>query len=66
MNESVYFTDISDPAAPEAWTWAQDGETIRKLFIVQITFLIPLICCMTFGIMGATAGMVAGMHADHY
>ena len=37
---------------------------IRKLFIVQVVFVIPLACCMVFGIMGSFAG--AAMDKDGF
>ena len=59
MNESVYFYG----ADGEEYTFAEDGETMRKLFIVQVVFVIPLACCMVFGIMGSVAGAALG-HQD--
>ena len=55
MNESVYYIDDD---SGEAWTFADDGELMKKLFIVQCVFLIPLTCSMVCGVMGATAGFV--------
>ena len=60
MNESVYY--ITEGG--EEYTFAQDGEMITKLFIVQVVFVIPLACCMVFGIMGSVAG--AAMDKDGF
>ena len=63
MNETVYFTAEDG----EEYTFAQDGETMRKLFIVQCVFIVPLACCMVMGVMGSFMGFAMAHGADgHY
>ena len=47
----------------EGLSFANDAETMRKLWITQIVFHIPLFCFMVCGVMsgmGATAAVVGG------
>ena len=62
LNDTPYHVD----ADGNDWTYSDDADKIKKLFIVQCVFVIPLVCCMTCGTMSAFAGSAMDKNSFMY